>query len=117
MKGKWHVVRADTGEDKGESDSKAMAQKHLAALYANSDDVKASDVIWAGGPGSGRRAGGMTGNQHLKKYDYYSGLANMSRADSIREVFQDAADAHKASWHALRTDNPRDHYNAAVANP
>jgi hypothetical protein len=45
---KWHVIK-DDGKDEGASDSEAMAKRHMAALYANSPDTKASftggDVI------------------------------------------------------------------------
>lgn len=33
--GKWCVYNTATGENKGESASKAMAQAHMRALYAN----------------------------------------------------------------------------------
>ena len=39
---KWHVVKAN-GQDEGESDSEEMAKKHLAALYANAPETKASE--------------------------------------------------------------------------
>ena len=36
--GKWHVVNKITGESKGESVSKEMAQAHMRALYAHEND-------------------------------------------------------------------------------
>ncbi len=39
-KNKWCVKNSDTGEDKGCSDSRKMAVKHLSALYAAESGAK-----------------------------------------------------------------------------
>lgn len=37
--GKFSVINSQTGENKGESASKAMATAHMQALYANENKI------------------------------------------------------------------------------
>lgn len=60
---KFEVVNESTGKSAGVSDSLDMAKRHLAALYANTPDAKASDYDWsdfveAGAPQGNRNASG-----------------------------------------------------------
>lgn len=101
LKDGWHVFNKDTGEDKGKSTSEAMAKKHLAALYANSGDVKGSDQSYSDW-------------QHEHAFLESEFNKHDRKTPEGREAFRKSL---RSMGHYNTGDSPHDYWRAVRNNP